>query len=245
MRRYFVAIVSALALLMGTMLVASPAQAAAKKPVTINKIEFHWVGWAGTAKHTPSVKKNKKKVSVKSKTITVYSYSAKKTIAKNKKSVNLKPGRYKITAKVKYKYKGKTKTTTRTYYTTAKQGKCAVRSDANKLKEDSGFEELQFDGDTIEQVRKKLRNNGYLFVSATVREILEDIVDDPYSSPDEVTEAQGLLDTLTPEELDSDAMQWRSFLACGYKSGEGIEAIFALDGSDSTLILYFTPDDMW
>lgn len=241
MRRPLISFLSALAVLLGTMLVSAPAQAASK-PVSITSVTSQWVGWSGTAKHSPSVKKNKKKASIKSKTISVYSYSAKKTIASNKKSVNLKAGKYKISAKSKYKYKGKTRTIKKTYVVNVKQGNCAVRSDAAKLVTDT-LEGSVPDGDSIETVQAKLRSKGVVVLSATLRELLEDTREDPSSTQADIDEAVELLENLSPAELDSEALQWRDFLACGYKRGFGIDAIFIVVDGKSSLVIYTTPDD--
>lgn len=241
MRRPIVSLLSALAVLFGTMLVSAPAHAA-PSPVSISSISSQSVGWAGTVKHAPVVKKKKKKASIKSKTISVYSYSAKKKVASNKKSVKLKPGKYKITAKAKYKYKGKTRTIKKTYTLTVKQGKCATRRDAAKLRTDS-LEGTELDGDSIETVQSKLRSTGSLVYSSTLREILEETLEDPWADEEEIDDALELLDMLSDEELDAEAVQWRDFKACGKKAGDGINAIFIIVDGKSSLAFYFTPDD--
>lgn len=86
---------------------------AAKKAapaVTIKKIGNKTV--SGKAKATIKPKYSKaKKVTIKSATLTVK--KGKKTVAKNKTSVKLAAGTYKVTTTVKYKYKGKTSKVTK------------------------------------------------------------------------------------------------------------------------------------
>lgn len=88
--------------------------AAAKKAapaVTIKKIGNKTI--SGKSKATIKPKYSKaKKVTIKSATLTVK--KGKKTVAKNKASVKLAPGTYKVTTTVKYKYKGKNSKATRT-----------------------------------------------------------------------------------------------------------------------------------
>jgi hypothetical protein len=81
-----------------TVLGAAPAQAADQ--VTISKIGTKTAPYKKTAKVNPLVKGNGR-VTVDSKRLTVKKGS--KTVAKNKRSVNLKAGTYKVTTTAKYR----------------------------------------------------------------------------------------------------------------------------------------------
>lgn len=119
-----------LALLAAAALILSGASGAAAKPqltflsqvyvaatakaapaVTIKKIGNKTVSGTSKATIKPSYSKAKK-VTVKSATLTVK--KGKKTIAKNKSSVKLPIGTYKVTTTVKYSYKGKTSKASKT-----------------------------------------------------------------------------------------------------------------------------------
>ncbi|MGP9527823.1 sunset domain-containing protein [Glutamicibacter sp. AOP5-A2-18] len=86
---------------------------AAKKtaPVTIKKIGNKTVKGSAKATVKPSYSKAKN-VQIKSALLKVT--KGKKTVAKNKKSVKLAAGSYKVTTTVKYKAKGKTSTVSKT-----------------------------------------------------------------------------------------------------------------------------------
>lgn len=120
------------------------------------------------------------------------------------------------------------------------QGECATRKDAATLVTDS-FEGDELDGDTIEIVQQKLRSEGELVYSATLRELLQETIDDPWADEEEIDEARELLETLSDEELDAEAIHWRDFAACG--KDFGIDAIFLVEDGLSSLVLYLTPDD--
>ncbi|WP_345474065.1 hypothetical protein QMQ05_06775 [Glutamicibacter ectropisis] len=87
--------------------------AAAKKtvPVTIKTIGTKTVKGNAKATIKPSYSKVKN-VQIKSALLKVT--KGKKTVAKNKKSVKLAAGTYKVTTTVKYKYKGKTSSVSKT-----------------------------------------------------------------------------------------------------------------------------------
>lgn len=101
-------------LLLGIGVVATPATAAETKPsVKLSKIKSKKAKYGKKVTIKPSVKKSGK-VKISSKLLTVKQGS--KTLAKNKKSVKLKAGTYKVTTTVKYKV-GTKKTTTSKYWT--------------------------------------------------------------------------------------------------------------------------------
>lgn len=87
--------------------------AAAKKtvPVTVKKIGNKTVEGSAKATIKPNYTKIKN-VKIKSALVTVA--KGKKTVAKNKNSVKLAAGTYKVTTAVKYTYKGKTSTVKKT-----------------------------------------------------------------------------------------------------------------------------------
>lgn len=95
---YHKKLAAALAIAVGlTVVGAAPAQAAAQ--VTIKKIGTKTAPYKSKVKLTPQVKTSGD-VFTTSETLTVK--KGKKTVAKNKKSVKLKPGKYKVSTTVKY-----------------------------------------------------------------------------------------------------------------------------------------------
>jgi len=114
--------------------------AAAKKtaPVTIKKISNKTVNGKAKATIKPSYSKAKN-VKIKSALLTVT--KGKKTVAKNKKSVKLAAGTYKVKTTVKYKLKGKTKTITKTQSLSVKKAssKRSVKMNGKGYSCPSGF----------------------------------------------------------------------------------------------------------
>jgi len=129
MRRLLLGLMAAVLIASGSTLVATPAQAATK-PVTIKKLGTQWIGWDGVAVVKPNVKKAKK-VKIVRKALTVQQGA--KVIRRNKTSVKLKVGTYRLTTKVTYKVKGKKRTAVAKQRLVVKQGRCAVRADYAKI----------------------------------------------------------------------------------------------------------------
>ncbi|WP_159611363.1 hypothetical protein [Glutamicibacter sp. JC586] len=100
---------------------------AAKKaaPVAIKKIGTKTVKGSAKATIKPSYSKAKN-VQIKSALLKVT--KGKKTVAKNKKSVKLAAGSYKVTTTVKYKFKGKTSTVSKTQSLQVKKASTTKRS---------------------------------------------------------------------------------------------------------------------
>lgn len=94
----------------GTFTGATPAQAASKNTVTINKLSSKKAPWGGKVTVKPSIKTSGQ-VEVAKKTLTVK--KGKKSVVKDKTSAKLAAGTYKVTQKVTYRtYTIKTETRT-------------------------------------------------------------------------------------------------------------------------------------
>lgn len=133
-------------LLLGLGAVAAPATAAETKPsVTIKKIKSKTAKYGKKVTVKPSVKKAGK-VKISSKLLTVK--QGKKTIAKNKKSVKLKAGTYKVTTTVKYKV-GTVKKTTTKYWAAGSSNYLSSDTDVtctiSKWTEDDYWEEYEWE----------------------------------------------------------------------------------------------------
>ncbi|WP_334123393.1 sunset domain-containing protein [Glutamicibacter sp.] len=113
---------------------------AAKKtaPVTIKNIGTKTVKGNAKATIKPSYSKVKN-VQIKSAVLKVT--KGKKTVAKNKKSVKLAAGTYKVTTTVKYKYKGKTSSVSKTQTLQVKKAstKRSVKMNGKSYNCPSGF----------------------------------------------------------------------------------------------------------
>lgn len=133
-------------LLLGFGTVASPAAAAETKPtVKISKIKTKTAKYGKKVTIKPSVKKTGK-VKISSKLLTVKQGS--KTIAKNKKTVKLKAGTYKVTTTVKYKV-GTVKKTTTKYWAAGSSTFLETDTDVNctftKWAEDDYWDEYEWE----------------------------------------------------------------------------------------------------
>ncbi len=242
MRRTLLGLLTTLAIVGGSALVAAPAEAAAK-PVRITNSTNAWVGWDGKATITPKFSKAKR-VTIKKKVLTVKQGG--KVIAKNRTKVTLRAGTYRVAVKVTYKYKGKTRTAAKSLTVKAKQGKCATNADVASVKL-ADLEAATINGDSLATVQKKLHSTGVVTERMTLREMLESELEDAAEYPEdydaeEIAEIQAMLDTLSEEELNSDVIQVRGFASCGQPK-KPVTAYFVFDSGTSAVVFLLSPDD--
>lgn len=103
-------------------LLAAPLQTKVKNSLSIKKLVTKTAAYGKKATYKPRVS-SKGNVKVLSKTLTVVNKKNNKAVAKNKKSITLAPGRYKVTTKVVYTSNGVKKSRTLKQNLTVKQGK--------------------------------------------------------------------------------------------------------------------------
>ncbi len=160
MRSITSVVLSAVLAIGGTAVLVSPAEAAPAR-VKITTIAKKSIGWDGKAKFKPSAKVTKAgkkaKIKIKSKTITVRQGS--KVVAKNRKSVTLRPGTYQMSVKVTYLERGKKIAAWKKFRTVVSQSACATNADYRSLIADPNFVP-EVTGDSVSVVAKKLRSKG-------------------------------------------------------------------------------------
>lgn len=155
MRRALLGLLATSSLVVGSALVATPAEAA-PRPVTISKVSTRYVGWKGTAVVKPVLKKAKK-VKILKRSFTVQQGS--KVVRRTTAAANLRVGTYRLTSKVTYTYRGKRRTVVAKQGLTVKQGRCATAADLRLLKKDAQISP-DVVGDSVATVSSKLRSRG-------------------------------------------------------------------------------------
>ncbi|MET0579691.1 MAG: hypothetical protein ABW122_13615 [Ilumatobacteraceae bacterium] len=116
------------------------------------------VGWSGSVRVTPLVKKGSG-VKVVSKRIDVY--RASKLHQADRPAVQLRPGAYRLVIKVKSKTKGRTSTTRRSMRLVVRQNACATSPDVRALKVDAAFSP-SVQGTSVAQAQRLMRSPGVL-----------------------------------------------------------------------------------
>lgn len=134
------------------------AAAVPKGKVKITNPTQRVVGWSGSVRVTPLVKKGSG-VKVVSKRITVYRSG--KLRQANRRAVTLRPGTYRLVVKVKSKARGRTSTTRRSLRLVVRQNACATSPDVRALKVDAAYSP-SVRGTSLAQAQRLMRSPGVL-----------------------------------------------------------------------------------
>ncbi len=171
------------------------------------------VGWAGSVRVVPQVKRARG-VKVLSKRITV-SRSGKR-LHTNRSAVRLRPGTYRAVITVKSRSKGRTATTRRAMRLVVRQNACATAPDIRALRIDAAFSP-SVRGTSLAQTQRLMRSPGTL-ERVNVSQVLQHSarLSRLYSDPNVMAQANaelGPLRRLAAKGVTS--VQEREFAACG------------------------------